>query len=65
MMGGSGMVKLTVNYESTSTLYYCIQLYIGVSSEFVLFIPSDLDADVDQYDIAEALVYAYAFQVAD
>lgn len=65
MMDGSGIVRLTVHYESTSTVYYCIQLFIDVPSEFVLFVPSDLDADMDQYDIAEALVYSYAFQVAD
>lgn len=62
MMDGSVMYKTIVYDESLSTTYYCLDLLIDAETKFVWFISSDLSENEDQYNIAEAIVYSYAFK---
>lgn len=63
MMEGSEMNRLTINSETESEEYYCIHLFMSTDSQFVLLLSEDLTVDETQFNIAEALVYSYAFDV--
>lgn len=61
MMDGSDIDKLTAYGADDSAVYFCVQLFIDTQAEFAWFVDSDLSKNADQYDIAEAIVYSYAF----
>ena len=63
MMDGSTINKLNSQHENIIETYYNIHLFISTQSEFILLVSVDLANDVNQFDIAEALVYSYAFKV--
>ena len=62
MMDGSDIDKIIAQNESSANVYYCLQLLKDAETEFAWFISSDLSENEDQYNIAEAIVYSYAFK---
>lgn len=62
MMDGSDIDKIEAVFdEKVSESFFCIQFFVDSQTEFVWIIFMDLSSDANQYDIAEAIVYSYAF----
>lgn len=61
MMDGSDILKMNAHYGNASETYFCIQLLGDHMSTFSLLLSENLTEDVEQFDIAEALVYSHAF----
>ncbi|MBQ4564633.1 MAG: hypothetical protein IJA58_09130 [Lachnospiraceae bacterium] len=63
----STFVELTMKQGNLSEKYYCIRLIsrsVSVESDLYLFFPSEKVSDFDElFEIAQAIVFAYAFQI--
>ena len=64
MMNGSDVDLLRVRGNLSDIELFCIQLFENAQEELVWILMPDLSLDEEQYDIAEALVYSYAFGVS-
>lgn len=63
IMDGSDIDLLRVHGEISRVEFFCIQLFENTQKELVWILMPDLSLDEVQYDIAEAMVYSYAFEV--
>ena len=63
MMNGSDIDLLQVQGEMLDNQFFCIQMLIDGQREIAWIVIPDLLSNEDQYDIAEAIVYSYAFDV--
>lgn len=61
MMDGSDIDLVIVQEPNNIKNIYCIQMLESAQTTFVWFLTTDISADPEQYDIAEAIVYSYAF----
>jgi len=63
MMDGSDIDKLIVQEGTTTNEYYCIQMLQDTQTELYWVLTKDISSNAAQYDIAEAIVYSFAFDV--
>ena len=63
LMDGSTAVQMVARGSGGDKIYYCIKLFISTEEEYVFLLEKNLSTEAKQFDIAEALVYSYAFAV--
>lgn len=63
MMDGSDVDRLLVRQDSLTKEYYCIQMLETAQEEIVWILFHDISVNEDQYDIMEAIVYSFAFEI--
>ena len=61
MMDGSDIDLLQIKNTEEEYVFYCIQMFKTIQEELVWLVVPDISVDEDQYDIAEAIVYSFAF----
>lgn len=60
-MRGSNIDKITVTGSDGSQSYYCIQLIETSDPTLALFLFSDISQNADDFNIAEAIMYSFAY----
>ena len=61
MMEGSDIDAVTVQTSSSKETLFCIQLMQNLERELIWLLMADISSEENQYNIAEAIVYSYAF----
>lgn len=62
MMDGSDIDLLVIQGGTVERNVFCLQMMESVQTEFVWFLTADIASSSDQYDIAEAIIYSYAYE---
>ena len=65
MMDGSDIDLIHVQEGTSTSTYFCIQLLEDAQKEIVWMVRPDITLDETQYDIAEAIIYSFAFEVRE
>lgn len=60
-MKGADIDKITICAPSGSTSYYCIQLDEASGPSLLLVLFSDISRNADHFNIAEAIMYSFAY----
>ena len=63
MMNGSDIDLLLLSGDMPVNQLFCIQMLVDEKKEITWIVTTDLALDESQYEIAEALVYSFAFDV--
>ena len=63
LMEGSNIYLLQIHGDIPDDEFYCIQLFESPQKELVWILMPDLSLDETQYNIAEAMVFSFAFDV--
>ena len=63
MMNGSDIDLLLLSGDMPVNQLFCIQMMVDEKKEITWIVPTDLALDESQYEIAEAIVYSFAFDV--
>ena len=63
MMDGSDIDVLIIQEDTVTKEFYCLQMFQTPEMSLRWLLTGDIAADETQYDIAEAIVYSFAFEV--
>jgi hypothetical protein len=63
LMNGSDIDLLRIYGDMPADKLFCIQMLVDAQKEVAWMVMTDLSLDEAQYEIAEAIVYSYAFNV--
>ena len=63
MMNGSDIDVLRLHGDTSDSSAFCIQMFVDTQKELVWMLLPDLSIDKSEFDIAEAIVYSFAFDI--
>ena len=60
-MKGADIDEITIDYFESSESYYIINLDTASTPSFLLVLFADISQDTDAFDVAEAIMYSFAY----